>query len=577
MKYVIYGINRISKDLLYIFDELNIVFLADDNPSMNILWGGYEVKNITHVLSERDTFDKVIICDKEKSDKEKRLKQLGLKKVRDYIFEEDLFDALDKDYFNVNGKEIVIWGTGQRAKVLVEWADKTGYSFGNYKFVDSYKEGSMFYGKKVENPDRLTFSNQFVIIAVARNQDIVNQLEDKGLRWGKDYGTSNEFMSRPSIMMKQTIFDDSCYDLRCHTMLNHAEILGEGNMICCCSAFISNGLGKVTDEQSISDIWASVQHKIMCLSNENRTYTFCKKNMCPFFIGKRSDNKVDLLETYQRMAPKPKTVALGHDTSCNLYCTTCRDSICIEKGNQLEKKLRLSEAVNRKVIPDCEFLIMAGDGEVFLSKVYESIYFSESMKKIKFLRFLTNGMLFNERKWIEIRKHTDARIMLTVSIDAATKESYETIRRGGNFDVLKKNMEYAAQLRKTGELSYLRFNFVVQKMNYKEMPRFVQWGLDLGIDEVFFTKILNWGTYTPEEFKEISMMEDDGITPKPELKEVLNSPIMAESIVDLGTIRSNHKVVNETEIYNYYRWELERKVPGLFNDREEDRDCNQGL
>ena len=126
-------------------------------------------------------------------------------------------------------------------------------------------------------------------------------------------------------------------------------------------------------------------------------------------------------------------------------------------------------------------------------------------------------------------------------------------------------MEYAAQLRKKGDLSYLRFNFVVQKMNYKEMPQFVKWGLDLGIDEVFFTKILNWGTYTTEEFKEISMMEEDGITPKPELEEILKNPIMDESIVDLGTIRFNHCPVNIEEVDNYYRWELKRKVGKLFD------------
>ncbi|MQN01721.1 MAG: hypothetical protein FRC54_07350 [bacterium LCO1.1] len=78
-------------------------------------------------------------------------------------------------------------------------------------------------------------------------------------------------------------------------------------------------------------------------------------------------------------------------------------------------------------------------------------------------------------------------------------------------------MEYAAKLRHSGELSYLRFNFVVQRMNYKEMP-LSQKGQALGIDEVFFTKILNWGTYSHEEFRNISMMEEDGITPKPELE-----------------------------------------------------------
>ena len=66
---------------------------------------------------------------------------------------------------------------------------------------------------------------------------------------------------------------------------------------------------------------------------------------------------------------------------------------------------------------------------------------------------------------------------------------------------MQKNMEYAAHLRSCGELSYLRFNFVVQRMNYREMPLFVKWGRQLGIDEVFFTKILNWGTYSKSDFK----------------------------------------------------------------------------
>ncbi|MCM1045993.1 MAG: hypothetical protein NC417_10830 [Candidatus Gastranaerophilales bacterium] len=37
---------------------------------------------------------------------------------------------------------------------------------------------------------------------------------------------------------------------------------------------------------------------------------------------------------------------------------------------------------------------------------------------------------------------------------------------------------------------------------------------------------MNWGTYTPEEFAEISMMKSDGVTPKPELAEVLAHPVM---------------------------------------------------
>ena len=107
-------------------------------------------------------------------------------------------------------------------------------------------------------------------------------------------------------------------------------------------------------------------------------------------------------------------------------------------------------------------------------------------------------------------------------------------------------------------------NFVVQKKNYQEMPLFVQWGKQLGADEVFFTKILNYGTYSQDEFFEISMMEEDGMTPKKELVKILDLPIMKDEIVDLGTIRYSHEPIGIDYIENYYKWELERKVPHLF-------------
>ena len=108
-------------------------------------------------------------------------------------------------------------------------------------------------------------------------------------------------------------------------------------------------------------------------------------------------------------------------------------------------------------------------------------------------------------------------------------------------------------------------NFVVQRENYKEMPDFVRWGQELGVDEVFFTKILNWGTYTPEEFEQVSMMQKDGITPKPELEELLEQSVMKSDIVDLGTIQFGHKVDDIDIVENYYMWELEKRGGKLFS------------
>ena len=195
---------------------------------------------------------------------------------------------------------------------------------------------------------------------------------------------------------------------------------------------------------------------------------------------------------------------------------------------------------------------------MFASKEYKQIYESQKCQP-EYIRILSNGTLFTKERWENFKKNKNCKMMLTVSVDAATKETYEQIRCGGNFEQLKKNMEFASELRKQGELCYFRMNFVVQRENYKEMISFVQWGEELEVDEIFFTKILNWGTYTEEEFAKISMMEKDGITPKEELKEILKHPVMQSYIVDLGTIQYSHKVDRIDVVENYYIWELEKR------------------
>lgn len=372
-----------------------------------------------------------------------------------------------------------------------------------------------------------------------------------------------ELLTQPSWMMRKTIFDKKCYNVKCQTIFNHVELNQIGELQCCCVPFVIGRIGNI-EEEYLENIWSGIVHKIMCLAINNRTYSFCNSEMCPIFIGRQSDSIFDITDQYTKMESSPRNLLVNFEDSCNLRCESCREEVQIAHGKEYEKNMRYAELLIKKVLPYVEFITMAGTGEVFVGKGYEKMYTSDAMKNIKWIRLLTNGTLFNKQNWDKISKNKRGKFFLTVSIDAATKETYEKLRRNGNFEILKENMEFAAQLRKNGELSYFRMNFVVQKKNYQEMPLFVEWGKQLGVDEVFFTKILNYGTYSQDEFFEISMMESDGMTPKKKLIEVLDLPIMKDKIVDLGTIRYSHEPIGLDYIENYYKWELERKVPELF-------------
>ncbi|MCI8287934.1 MAG: hypothetical protein HFH89_09830 [Lachnospiraceae bacterium] len=556
-KYAIYGMNRVTKGFLYVFDDLTISMVYDDAPNCEE-WRGFPVSDIRDYTKESG---KLILCGFDKREGEAQLKALGFKYEKDYFYEEDFFFLLDDGVNIPQNKEIVVWGTGQMAKVFMEKGKKLSIKY----FLDSYAQKNEFYGLKVMRPGEVKSWNEvFVIIAAVDDREIRNYLLEKHLVEGTDFTSYRNVMYDYPRMLKQTLFAEEVYDFSCDTMLNHLEVAIGGKTVCCCSTFLDEEMGSIL-EKGVSGVWNSAMHKILCLSTQNRTYTFCKRDMCPYFINRTSRvvaEKVDW--EYEKMESKPEVLAIGYDKTCNLSCETCRKELHIAGEQEAATACAVGELVRKELLPRCQFFILAGNGEVFASRAYAKAYESSESADIPYIRILSNGTLFNSVNWKRFKQGKIGKIMVTFSIDAAREATYEDIRRGGKFDVVRKNMEFAAELRKQGELAYFRMNFVVQKKNYEEMPEFVRWGEELGADEVFFTKILNWGTFTEEEFREVSMMQEDGITPKPELEEVLQDPMMKHRIVDLGTIRYSHKAVEGNKFHNYYMWELERKVPGLF-------------
>lgn len=565
MKYGIYGVNRVSKDILYIFDAIEVVCFFDDSPQMF----SFENRNVYDVncaksFLENKKIDQVMICDFCVDEKIHRLEQLGIGYITVSVFLENMFD-INQNVLNPAKKPQIAWGVGKASEKLMmhHKLEDIEFFIDSNKTTETYKETD----KKIYYPFEISNLHDYFIIITPKNyNEIAFQLEEKGLIKYRDYCTLSDLLpsSRELEMLKQTLFDKNCYDFECRSFFNHVEI-GLNSLACCCVTFIPGSIGSMKNKL-FDDVWKGIIHKIYCLSANNRTYSFCNANMCPLFIDRKNNASMDLNRSYLQIDEKPKNVAISIEETCNLRCVSCRDDVKIAKEKELEESLYFADRIIQEVIPYAEFVIMAGSGEVLLGKSFKKIYTNPKMKNVKYIRLLTNGTLFNEKNWKEISTGKRAKFILTVSIDAATKETYEMIRRNGNFDILKKNMEFAARLRKEGKLSYFRLNFVVQKKNYLEMPAFVEWGLELGVDEIFFTKILNWGTYSQEEFVDtISMMEEDGVTPQKELKEIIDLPIMKNKIVDLGTIRYSRKQIGSDRIDNYYRWELERTVPTLFS------------
>ena len=72
MRYAIYGVNRVAKDFMYIFESINIVCFFEDE-SVEKSWIDIPVYRTSNIQDMNKLYDQIIICDFEKKTKKERL------------------------------------------------------------------------------------------------------------------------------------------------------------------------------------------------------------------------------------------------------------------------------------------------------------------------------------------------------------------------------------------------------------------------------------------------------------------------------------------------------------------------
>ena len=204
----------------------------------------------------------------------------------------------------------------------------------------------------------------------------------------------------------------------------------------------------------------------------------------------------------------PECVIFSHDRSCNLKCPSCRTDFINTAGKERKKSETIQNKILEFAMNDAHELYITASGDGFGSEFWRSLLKSITMEKYpntKNLHLHTNGNGWTEKIWDRLENlHSIPRITAEISIDACTKETYEQIRLGGNWDILNKNLQFI--FTKVPNLDFVRLTFVVQNNNYMEMIGFVELAdylqkLNGMKTEVNFIHINNWGTFTEGQFK----------------------------------------------------------------------------
>ena len=463
---------------------------------------------------------------------------------------------------NLKNKNVVIYGVGRIQEDFE-------YLFSNIsvkKYID--KNLNEYKGNNVESLDNYVqnrLKNDYIIITLKKDVNIDQKFNSLGLKYKKDYVYFedlgyllddkieyilakiklylNKFVKKNenytlqyikcSDMLKKMIYSDTYEGIDCMYPFEYVNIQPNGDVYSCCESWGYHNIGNLFVNDT-DKIWNSNSMKLHRLAIINRTYAYCDVSSCPYLKenmkkdGKRN-NDLKPLET-------PQKVYISIDRSCNLHCKSCRKNKFDAKGiRALQVNSLYRRLINSKWVLKSKRMIVAGQGEVFYSKVYQKLIFDENVvKNRESIEILSNGTLATKQKMDKLcEAYSD--IKMSITVDAATEKTYNKIRLGGNFNNIINNFEYLSELRKNNKVKYIELIFVVQNSNYREMIDFIKMAKKYNFDKVGFSQISNWGTFTDKEFKKVSMLKKDG-KPKRELKKILKNKIFKDPMVNYTNI-----------------------------------------
>ena len=186
------------------------------------------------------------------------------------------------------------------------------------------------------------------------------------------------------------------------------------------------------------------------------------------------------------LSVSPRSIQIECTTRCNLKCTMCEISYWTEEGGDLEvEKLRTM----LDHLPRLRRVDLTGIGEALMNRG-----FFKALKLLKsrglYVTLNDNFTMMTEeaaRRVVELGVD-----QIFLSLDGATKQTYEQIRVGANFEKVVGNARRLVEIKKQlgKKRPEVKINTVVSASNYREIPAIIDLSHDLGIGMVQFVNVM---------------------------------------------------------------------------------------
>jgi organic radical activating enzyme len=250
--------------------------------------------------------------------------------------------------------------------------------------------------------------------------------------------------------------------------------------------------------RNLKEVWNNDIIKKVRNSILDGSYKYCSKTKCPYLSKLVNSTEEELKTKYTSKNPDsayfdyfynkdkflekfgltndsdweffPKLIYFNFDKSCNLKCPSCRTDLIPNSKNKITEKI--IESIDNQFSSEVEVIHITGSGDPFYSNAFRTYlqnFNPTKYPKLKSIYIVSNGNMFTKKMWESMPNIHPYVKELEISIDAATKDTYENkVRLNGDWDKLTDNLKYLSTLK----FNNLVFSFVIQDHNVHEILKF---------------------------------------------------------------------------------------------------------
>jgi len=218
-----------------------------------------------------------------------------------------------------------------------------------------------------------------------------------------------------------------------------------------------------------------------------------------FFVNK-SLNEIEIKKKKTNLVSMPRVIHVTLTSRCNMKCPFCYLDRYAGIWDMPEE---VCEEITG-LFPYLQHLTWQG-GEAFLHPSFRKMI----LRTIDFPNIrqtlLTNGSFLDEG-WLDLFLRIP-KFTIVISLESAKKDTYEALRKGGNFDRLKKNLFLINSLSQdNGNKFNLLVNIIIMKRNYLEVEEMIDFAIENKFNHIILTPLYANGS----EFYDKEYLPPDG-------------------------------------------------------------------